>query len=263
MPGLSIITICKQNDCELIKTFKSMNKLPEMFLNKMDFEYIIVTSAELNPLKNLAYKILSQNCFFKVKVLKDKGDGIYQAMNIGLKHSQYQFVYFLNSGDQIYNKILWKKIYKIINSDFFENSRSSISFQTYQQYLDDIFLRGGRLYQLTNKSLIAHQGIIMNKLSFKNMFFEEDNVKYWADRLFIQRNIDTILPLQEVGAVFQLGGISNSMSTPLKNRPKDKIINHIIKIVISRILTKKYYYRCIYLFKYKRLNAKSIDLDNQ
>lgn len=253
--GLSIITVSSAVDFDLQKTLHSVNTLPKIINNKINFEYLVVIASGADLVDDLASKILRKDLLPKVNVLKDDGVGIYQAMNIGLRASQYQFTYFLNAGDQLYNSELWERLFSILDSNRFNESGNSITFQTYQKYSNDLFLRGKNIRQLTEKTLIAHQGIIFNKKSFSDNSFEVESNNYWSDSLFIKRNVENILPLLEVGAIFELGGISNSPRTQFGKRPKHKLLQHLIKIFISRLVSDKYYYRVIFFFKYKRVNV--------
>ncbi|MDB2690725.1 hypothetical protein OAS88_00920 [Planktomarina temperata] len=254
--GLSFITVGSAVDFDLQKTLRSINLLPSLADANLCFEHLIVVPSEPVAVVNLARKLLRTDLLHKVKILKDEGKGIYQAMNIGLLSSEYQFKYFLNAGDELYNSKLWEQIFTVLGNTTYNKRSSSISFQTYQRYANDLFLRGNKLRQLTDKSLIAHQGIIFNRKCFRQNQFDVTSNCYWSDYIFIKNNVKDIYPISQVGAIFNLGGVSNSTDTKLSQRPKHKIIMHLIKIAISKFVSDGLYYRIIFFLKYKRVHAR-------
>src|ERR1700733_2398323 len=91
---ITIITVC-YNACHCIeKTIKSV--INQTYPN---IEYIIIDGAStdgtlevINKYKNHVQKLISE-----------KDNGIYDAMNKGVRHCSGEIIYFLNADDRLYS----------------------------------------------------------------------------------------------------------------------------------------------------------------
>ncbi len=90
MPFISVITINRNNAGGLRKTLKSVC---EQDLD--DFEYIVVDGLSDDGSQNIVDEYKSCIDHF----ISEKDNGIYDAMNKGLRHSKGEYLLFLNSGD--------------------------------------------------------------------------------------------------------------------------------------------------------------------
>ncbi|QWD07842.1 glycosyltransferase [Polynucleobacter paneuropaeus] len=89
---LSIITVVK-NDCErLFKTIASLEK----YYDDLNYEHIIIDGVSTDLTLDLVHKVSSK---INVKILSEQDDGIYDAMNKGIKLSRGKYLLFLNAGD--------------------------------------------------------------------------------------------------------------------------------------------------------------------
>ncbi len=94
-PKLSVITIVYNNTRDIERTMLSV-------VNQTypDIEYIIIdglsTDGTLDIIKKYSHKIS--------KLISEKDEGIYDAMNKGLALATGDYVLFMNSGDELYSK---------------------------------------------------------------------------------------------------------------------------------------------------------------
>lgn len=93
VPFLSIITVVYNNAAGLKYTFQSINSQTDK-----DFEWIVVDGGSGDGTKEW----LEQLVFPPLKFISEKDNGLYDAMNKGLKMATGKFVWFMNSGDGIY-----------------------------------------------------------------------------------------------------------------------------------------------------------------
>ena len=129
-PFFSIITVVKNSEKEVTKTIKSLIK--QSFRN---FEYIIIDG--LSKDKTLS-KIL-KNKKHITKLLSEKDEGIYFAMNKGLNLAKGEIVVFVNAGDTLTKHGL-KKIFEI----FDKNKKIDFVFGTVMRhYTKDKILKHG------------------------------------------------------------------------------------------------------------------------
>ena len=89
---VSIITVAKDNEIGLVKTFESV-----ISQSYTDWELILVIAESGDATLERAFLLEKSNA--RIRVIKQKGVGIYSAMNTGLQYSREEYVWFMNSGD--------------------------------------------------------------------------------------------------------------------------------------------------------------------
>ncbi|MDE6011067.1 MAG: glycosyltransferase [Muribaculaceae bacterium] len=89
-PLISLITITFNAAGEIVPTMKSIAE--QSF---RDFEHIVVDGASTDATLQLVRQMGGRS----VKILSEPDDGLYDAMNKGLKMARGMFVLFLNAGD--------------------------------------------------------------------------------------------------------------------------------------------------------------------
>ena len=102
---LTIITINYNNAVGLQKTMESV-----LAQTSKDFEYIIIDGASTDGsgdyLKTINYKLQTTN----YKLVSEPDNGIYHAMNKGIRMAKGEYVHFLNSGDWLVDKHVVEKM---------------------------------------------------------------------------------------------------------------------------------------------------------
>lgn len=93
MCKLSIITINYNNAKGLEKTISSV-----LSQSSSEFEYIIIDGDSCDDSKKIIEEI-SKSTNKQINWISEKDNGIYHAMNKGIRMSQGEYVQFLNSGD--------------------------------------------------------------------------------------------------------------------------------------------------------------------
>lgn len=97
MPKLSIITVTYQAERYIEKTLKSISEQ-----TNQDFEFILVDGESLDNTLEIAKKYSSRID----KLIIEKDEGLYDAMNKGLENASGDFVWFINAGDYLTSKDL-------------------------------------------------------------------------------------------------------------------------------------------------------------
>lgn len=87
---LTIITVNLNNKDGLIKTIQSIND--QIY---KDFEFVVIDGGSIDG----STDILEENKFIISKLISEKDNGIYNAMNKGILNSGGDYLFFLNSGD--------------------------------------------------------------------------------------------------------------------------------------------------------------------
>ena len=93
MKTLSIVTINRNNASGLEKTMRSV-----LLQNSKDFEYVVVDGASTDDSIDVIRQLLP--CFGdRLKWVSESDNGIYNAMNKGIRMASGQYIQNLNSGD--------------------------------------------------------------------------------------------------------------------------------------------------------------------
>lgn len=158
---LSIITINFNNKLGLIKTVESV-------INQtyQDFEYIIIDGGSTDGSKEY---IEEKQAHFDYWV-SERDDGIYNAMNKGIKVAKGEYCLFLNSGDYLVRNILPSINLFSFKADivYFDLKYQGEENEHVQVYPDNLTFKYLSTYSL------PHQGsLIKRELFFKFGFYDE------------------------------------------------------------------------------------------
>ena len=110
MTSLTIITINYNNAIGLQKTIESV-----LAQTSKDFEYIVIdgasTDGSVEFLKTANYKLQTIN----YKLVSEPDNGIYHAMNKGIRMAKGEYIHFLNSGDWLVDEYVAEKMLGELN----------------------------------------------------------------------------------------------------------------------------------------------------
>jgi len=108
LPKISIITICFNSEKTIEKTFNSIR-----CQNYKDYELIVIDGAS----NDNTLEIIKKNSDLITKYISEPDDGIYNAMNKGIKIATGDIIGFLNSDDEYYNNNALSEISKAFKED--------------------------------------------------------------------------------------------------------------------------------------------------
>ncbi|MCR4740775.1 MAG: glycosyltransferase [Lachnospiraceae bacterium] len=105
---VTVITVCFNAEKDIVKTMESV--LNQDFTN---FEYIIKDAASKDRTLEYIeeYKGKFEEKGIPVRVYSEKDEGIYDGMNIALKHALGRWINFMNAGDCFYAKTTLSEIF--------------------------------------------------------------------------------------------------------------------------------------------------------
>lgn len=173
MSLLTIITINLNNSIGLEKSLISIQE--QTF---KDFQLIIVDGKSTDNSIDIIerYKEL-----IDVAII-EKDTGIYNAMNKGIKQANSEYIYFLNSGDVLYDQNSLSNVFSIpVNSsfictNFFTETKGDISYQNPYKDRDWSF----SIYDIYS-SYLCHQAFFIKKTMFDQYGFYNETLKVVAD----------------------------------------------------------------------------------
>lgn len=171
---LSIITINLNNATGLQKTIESI--FSQSFT---DYEYIIIDGGSNDGSKELIEKNAGSFSYW----VSGKDNGIYDAMNKGIKQARGTYAMFLNSGDYLLNNHILQNAFAIIEKEWldiyygdieiFENGQTCI--QRHAPELDLAFLE---------KRTLNHQASFIKTLLFNEIGLYSGRYSLAADYAF-------------------------------------------------------------------------------
>lgn len=235
---VSIITVTYNNLKELIKTRSTILPLFEKY--PLLIEHIIIDGNSNDGTKNFLEKPLKYN----TRYLCEKDNGIYDAMNKGIKLSRGEYILFLNSGDELNKDFI--KTFDLILLDI-DKKVDLICWNVVQKFENKN--KFSIIKPNFRKVFIHHQGTLINSnLHFEYMY--DLTFKYASDfnffkKIFKQKKI-SFTYLNKNLTTFYLGGVSNSKNTLLdRHIERLLILNQEKKINIYSLIK----YWVLFLFK--------------
>jgi glycosyltransferase involved in cell wall biosynthesis len=175
MPSLSIITINFNNKAGLIRTLRSVKS--QTF---RDFEYIVIDG---NSTDGSQQAMQDYDGIIQYQV-SEPDEGIYHAMNKGIRLAQGDYCLFLNSGDWLVEPDTLKNLFSaapctdIVSGDiyFYDNQKNEIKWHVPSPD------------QVTAKSLflgsLPHQATLIRRSLFDRIGLYNEQLKIVSDWLF-------------------------------------------------------------------------------
>ena len=240
-PYFSVITVVKNDEKNIIQTLKSIKN--QTYTN---FEYIIIDG-------NSEDKTIQKLMKFKNQInylLSEKDNGIYFAMNKGLKISKGKIIVFVNSGD-----MLTKNALRIIKRKF-DNHKFDFVFGTVKRhYTKDTIIKYGfnknRLKYNFDFATAHSTGFYLKRNIYKKIGFFNTFYKCSSDydiyfKILLKMKLDGgYTKKNELIGTVSSGGFSSKVSffSHLIEETKIRIDNHqniiLVALIFINALIKK------------------------
>ena len=209
---ISIITISLNSEKTIERTMRSV--LDQSF---RDIEYIIVDGNSTDNTHNIIDELLYENENnaqpLKIKVYKSRDNGISDAFNKGLLHSNGNFLIYLNSDDYFISTTIIEECNKLLINDE-EIYCGNIKI------LENNKTVNSRLRKFGFEHEIMHPSTFIGKKVFKKVggFNEEYKISMDFD-FFIRCRANNIIfnLLSKTITIFSVDGISSNQISKLLN----------------------------------------------
>ena len=234
-PFFSIVTVVKNDEANIEKTIKSV--LSQSF---KDFEYIIIDGASKDKTLKKIRKYKNNFSY----ILSEKDNGIYFAMNKGIKLASGGVLIFINSGD-----LLTKNALKIIHNKFNKDRKLDFIFGTVKRYYTTNFIikfgyRPSRLKYNFDFATSHSTGFFIKLKSLKKIGKFKTKYKCSADydlyyRAIIKNKLlGSATNKNELIGIMKSGGYSSTIS----------FTDHLIEECLIRINNKQNIFLVIIIF---------------
>ena len=232
---LSIITVNLNNREGLRRTMESV-----ISQTWNDYEWIIIDGGSTDGSKELIEEkqvLLAYWC-------SESDRGVYHAMNKGIVKAKGTYLYFLNSGDVLYDKLSLEKIFQNVSSLYadvvygnavrIENKREKL--WEFPSRVDLEFL----CY-----SNICHQSMFIRSNVLKETGYDESYKIYadWARWIQIYLDGGTFQYVPIVVCGYEMGGLSNTPK--LIDEEYKRIIGLIPNSCLKKYLFLNYQYKVV------------------
>ena len=214
-PLLSIITVVLNNKTTIERTIKSV--IEQEYSN---LEYIIIdggsTDGTLDIINNYSKHI--------DKLISEKDDGIYDAMNKGIELAEGELIGIINSDDW-YSKGAFSNVmgkFRETNADVIYGDMYKVNHETGDKKLYSGNIKRGK----ASKIQLNHPTIFIKRKIYKKYGKFDSSLIVGADRDLILRLLNSSIKFKKVKSViayFSLGGITSQRNYSLnRRRMKDK-----------------------------------------
>ncbi|WP_199120901.1 glycosyltransferase family 2 protein [Pedobacter sp. ASV28] len=173
---LSIITVNLNNAHGLEQTISSV-----AYQKNTENEHIVIDGASTDESVNVIKKYQKHISYS----VSEKDNGIYHAMNKGIRQSKGKYLLFLNSGDTLYhNNVLTEITERIKNkavsifytdANFVDKKQKLAWIKTYPEEVNDSFFI---------KSSLCHQTMLIEKYVFEQIGLYNQNYQLAPDWMF-------------------------------------------------------------------------------
>lgn len=207
----SIITVCYNSEKTITNTIESI--LNQTYRN---FEYIIIdgksTDKTLEIIKSYEKKFEG-----KLKVISEPDNGIYDAMNKGIRMARGTVIGIINSDD-------W---YEKDTLQIVSNYYNDFPYTVYQGYMRTIDGKNGKEMRCTiynpeyiREAMINHPATFVHRKVYEKYGVFDCQYKKSADYEFVIRLVESkevqFVSIYEILANFRTGGISNTVDAKLE-----------------------------------------------
>lgn len=201
MKKISVVTINYNNADGLRKTMESV-----LQQSCDDFEYIIIDGGSTDKSVQVIEEHKTQINYW----ISEKDNGIYQAMNKGIRAAKGEYLLFLNSGDYLANNNILKDVsFALREADIVYGDIIAVeeAGQTYKSLPDEVSARHFML------STLWHPASFIKKELFDTYGAYNENYRISSDyEFFVKAVVKFGVSTKHVAlpiAIFDLNGVSN------------------------------------------------------
>lgn len=199
-PKVSIVTVVFNASDEIEATLESI--INQSYINK---EIIVIDGASTDGTRELIKKYLNEIDCFK----SEKDNGIYDAMNKGIKHASGDWVCFMNAGDTFFKKNTIKELFEKKDTD--DDILAGDCIADYKSFTK--YIKAKNLNKIKYGMIFSHQAVFVKANLYKRKYFDlkfkiasDFNFFYWCYLSNVKFKIIN-LPV----SIISTGGLSDNM----------------------------------------------------
>lgn len=181
MLKLSVITVCYNAQESIEKTMKSV--LSQSYKNT---EYLIIDGKSTDRTLEIVQEY--QKKYDNIRLISEKDNGIYNAMNKGASFAQGDYIYYLNCGDLFFNeKTLEQVMYTIDkNKPDILYGDIDVDYGDYRKRIHYAKNKQMKALWIALGITVCHQAVFSKTSLVQENRFDE-TFKLWADQEWMMR----------------------------------------------------------------------------
>ncbi len=232
---LSIITVSLNNIKGLRSTLDSFAQIPLIY--RQNFEHIIIDGMSNDG--TIEYcRSYEKSPHVRTVFIAEQDNGIYNAMNKGLRFASGEFCVFINCGDLLAENIDFIMLFKVLGSSFQLTRSAGIAFNVQLQSSSFNYKVKSRVLNKWRLRMpTVHQGIIYKtKFLLKNNY--DETLRICSDFKSIVTAVENNFYFEVINkdlAVLSLGGISTERPFLLLKESIGLIFKSRVSLVIKLI----------------------------
>lgn len=209
-PLISVITVCYNSANTIENTIKSV--INQDYINT---EYIIIDGSSTDGTQN----IITQYTDKITRVISEPDNGIYDAMNKGIKIATGDWLFFLNSGDTFFSSTTLSET-AIQLSDTFALVFGNIILTNLDH--STTYVPQKHITNFAGLIIgICHQAVFFNTKINKELLFYSKNFRYCSD-------LETLLKIEKYYSKKKIKKISTTISLYLSGGLSDINLNIVL-----------------------------------
>jgi len=242
----SIVTVCYNSEKTIERTLNSV--LDQTCKN---IEYIIIDGLSTDSTVSIceSYRERFKNAGMDYRIYSEKDNGIYDAMNKGIKKATGDIVGIINS-DDIYEKNAVQ-----VMAEAFEREGFDLAYADIRMILPSgkTFIKKARNRKYTTSRDWNHPTQFVRRGVYDEFQYKCENISDDMDLFFrVKKAGKKILVINEVLADFTMGGVSSSI--PIKEVP-ERIMRRY-RIYVKNGYSRLYFFECAAFELIKYIGAK-------
>ena len=206
--GISVITVTLNHKEQLRTTIDSVQCFIQNNKN-VQIEHVIIDGNSIDGTK----EILMNHKFPHLFSLSENDNGIYEAMNKGVKIARFDYVVFINAGDTIELTILDNSLIQLFKNGTTEDELAGFAFSVIYKLGISVRKVISRQVEQSNPKMPGiHQGMLYKRNRLLDMPFDP-NYKICGDYEQFARMFSSgyhFTPIDEIFSTLYAGGISSN-----------------------------------------------------
>lgn len=238
-PKISIITVCYNSEDTIFRTMMSVRQQ-----NYDNLEYIIIDGGSTDGTKSIIKNFINSSKLV-VKFISEKDQGIYDAMNKGLRYATGDLICMLNSDDW-----LEKGALKIVSETYSKKDRYVVYYGMERRVKNNLEeYVGFHGHHFLPEASLPHQACYVTRACYEDLAVYDLSYKSASDYDFFLKlyllNKVKFVPIYRILVNFTVGGMSSTDIGYIENakiRKKYKTITYckylylIMRVLILRLI---------------------------
>ena len=232
---VSIITVSLNNIRGLESTLNSLAQIRLVY--RQNFEHIIIDGMSNDGTIEFC-RNYEKSPHVKTIFIAEQDNGIYNAMNKGLRLASGEFCMFINCGDLLIENIDFIRLFKVLNSSFQLAKTAGIAFNVRAQSSSFNYKVKSRMVNNWRLRMpTIHQGIIY-KTNFLILNNYDENLRICSDFKSVVTAVENNLFFEMINedlTVLSLGGVSTERPFLLLKESIGIIVKSRVSLVVKLV----------------------------